>query len=118
MSKLINLTHIFVVVPLFIILGLGCWKNSFPMIHQISNSPLMGVLLLLLAVGVLLIHTIKIYGKSQDSFMMRDGLRLLSDQYIGESASIQDNKVDYFMDSNGNDDENFIAQNLPLWTEK
>ena len=110
-SAAVNYIHIFMIVPLILVLALGILKVH-PKLTKLVQNKITGYVLLALVGITILTHAILIAKKSVSGFMMRSNLHLLPSEFVGEVASIQSNEVV------SQTEENFIAQNLPLWVNK
>jgi hypothetical protein len=128
----INIFHILIVGPLFILLGYVNLSGANALLVKIMRSIYTAVTLMLVGLTIMIVHTIFATKKSVDGFMIGGGRRLTAEQYdntklmstqgrLQESREMLAKQGYPFTGLETHEThlkENFIAQNLPLWTEK
>ena len=128
----INIFHIIVVGPLFILLGYVNLSDANAFLVKIMRSIYAAVALMLVGLIIMIVHTVFATKKSVNGFMIGDGRRLTAEQYdntklmstqgrLQESREMLAKEGYPFTGLETHEThlrENFIAQNLPLWTEK
>lgn len=112
-NKGVNYFHILFVAVLFAVLGSTILSKN-KLMTEILLHNITGYVFIFMAIAITIVHTVLLTRKYRsDTFMIRDNVRLMPEEYeMGTTMSIQDNEIDY------NNEESFIAKNLPLWVEK
>lgn len=143
MSKGLNIFHLAVVGPLFFMLGYTNLKGVNQKVVKFMRSDIVTGILMLFGLAVIITHTVLLVKKInfRRGFMIGDGRRLMADQYdnsklMGTQGRLQESRemlahpghpfegVETHAVEKHNEgqevvvEEGFIAENLPLWTEK
>lgn len=127
----LNLFHLLFVGPLVFLLGYANLKGANNKVVKFMRSMPVSVVLMLLGVAVVIAHTVYLVKKTKNGFMIGDERRLLPDQYdntkLMGTQGLEQEAVEFTTGPgytfNGSEQhatthEGFIAENLPLWTEK
>lgn len=121
LRSLINYLHILVIAPLIVLLGYVNLPNANRKLVSMVRSRTFSMSLIVVGVVIMLYHSTLILNRSVSTFMMRDNLRLESNQFVGKDAQAEGVEVDAQCDLASFDSlpdprkENFAARDLPLW---
>ena len=119
--SLINYLHILVIAPLLALLGYVNLPNANRKLVSLVRSKLFSMSLIVVAVMIMLYHSTLLLNRSVSTFMMRDNLRLESNQFVSKDAQAEGVEVDAqcvlasFESLPDPRKENFAAHSLPLW---
>jgi uncharacterized membrane protein YcgQ (UPF0703/DUF1980 family) len=128
----INIFHLLFVGPLLFLLGYVNLPGANSKVINVMRSSYLSYALIVIAFVLMITHTVKVTKKTMSGFIIGDNRRLTNEQYdntklMSTQGRLQESremlaKAGYPFSGLEKHEthlkENFISQNLPLWTEK